>query len=261
MVDFNSEGRALFGKITTEHVGEQLAIFLDGALVSEPVIREPITSGTAVISGNFTADEAKSLVRNLNIGALPVPITLASTESVGATLGAEMLQKGIRAGLIGLALVFVFMLFWYRLPGLVATLALVLYLIFMLTIFMWVPVTITAAGIAGFILSIGMAVDANVLIFERTKEELKRDKDYVTAVRDGFSRAWPPIRDGNLTSLISAVVLFWFGTSIVKGFALVFGFGVLMSMFTAITVTRLFMLSLSGVADRYTFLLGSGLKR
>ena len=238
LVTFNSEGAELFEKITTEHTNEQLAIFLDGRSISEPVINEPIAGGTAVISGNFTPEEAKELVRNLNIGALPVPITLASTETVGASLGAETLNKGLHAGLIGLVFVGIFMALWYRLPGLLATLALSGYIVVMLALFKSIPVTLTAAGIAGFILSIGMAVDANVLIFERTKEELGNGKGITDSLREGFVRAWPSIRDGHLTCLISAAVLFWFGTSLVQGFALVYGIGILMSLFTAIVVTR-----------------------
>jgi preprotein translocase subunit SecD len=258
MVDFNDEGKEMFGNITRDNVGKQLAIFLDGRLISEPVINEEIRGGTAVISGGFQAEEARELVRNLNIGALPVPIELASTQTVGATLGTEMLDKGIKAGMVGFGLVFIFMLAWYRLPGLVAGLALTIYFILMLAIFKLIPVTITAAGIAGFLLSVGMAVDANVLIFERLKEELKNGKAYPDAVKEGFARAWPPIRDGNLTSLISAVVLFWFGTSIVQGFALVFGLGIIVSMFTAITVTRTFLLGLTGFAEKVPVLLSSG---
>jgi preprotein translocase subunit SecD len=260
MVDFNSEGRELFGNITRDNVQEQLAIFLDGDLKSDPVIREPILGGTAVISGGFTAEEARELVRNLNIGALPVPIELLSTQSVGATLGSEILERGLKAALIGLALVLVFMLAWYRLPGLVAGVALTVYVVIMLAIFKYVPVTITAAGIAGFILSIGIAVDANVLIFERMKEELRKGSDYALAVRNGFARAWPPIRDGNFTSFISAVILFWFGTSIVQGFALVFGLGIIASMASAIVITRVLLLALTGVADKKPELLGTGLK-
>lgn len=256
MVDFNAEGKALFADITRNNVGRQLAIFLDGDLKSDPVIREAITGGTAVISGNFTADEGRELVRNLNIGALPVPIELASTETVGATLGKDILDKGVRAGLIGIGLVLVFMLVWYRVPGIVAGLALIVYVTLMLGIFMFIPVTITAAGIAGFLLSIGMAVDANVLIFERFKEEVKRGASYEDAVMEGFKRAWAPIRDGNFTSLISAIILFWFGTSIVQGFALVFGLGILVSMFTAVLVTRTFLVALSGIADKSPTLLG-----
>ena len=260
LVDFNDEGKQMFADITSENVGRQIAIFLDGELISSPVVREAITQGTAVISGNFTAPEAKELVRNLNIGALPVPIELASTQSVGATLGAQILDRGITAGLMGLGVVLLFMLAWYRLPGLVAGFALSIYILIMLGIFMYVPVTITAAGIAGFLLSVGMAVDANVLIFERFKEEYRKGGTYADAVKEGFKRAWPPIRDGNFTSLISAIVLFWFGSSIVQGFALVFGLGILASMFTAVTVTRTFMLAFGeSPAHRVPKLFKSGL--
>lgn len=260
MVDFNDEGKELFASITGDHVGERLAIFLDGRLISEPRINEAIRGGTAVISGGFTPEEAKELVRNLKIGALPVPIALVSTQTVGATLGTEILDKGIKAGVIGFGLVLLFMLFWYRLPGFVAGVALTIYVIMMLAIFKYIPVTITAAGIAGFLLSVGMAVDANVLIFERLKEELRSGKAYPEAVKDGFSRAWPPIRDGNFTSLISAVILFWFGTSIVQGFALVFGLGILVSMFSAITLTRTFLLGMTGLAEKIPALLASGIR-
>lgn len=261
MVDFNAEGKELFAEITRNNVNRQLAIFLDGDLKSDPVIREAITGGTAVISGNFTAEEGRELVRNLNIGALPVPIELASTQTVGATLGKDILDKGVKAGVIGLGLVLAFMLIWYRVPGVVAALALIVYVIMMLSIFMYIPVTVTAAGIAGFLLSIGMAVDANVLIFERFKEELRNGASYEDAVQKGFKRAWAPIRDGNFTSLISAIILFWFGTSIVQGFALVFGLGILASMITAVLVTRTFLVALSGVADKSPSLLQGGFKK
>jgi preprotein translocase subunit SecD len=261
LVTFNAEGKELFANLTRENVNRQLAIFLDGELKSSPVIREAITKGTAVISGGFTPDEARELSRNLNIGALPIPITLTSTETVGATLGEEILDKGINAVVIGLSIVIAFMMFWYRLPGLLAGLALCVYVVIMLGAFMYMPVTITAAGIAGFILSIGMAVDANVLIFERFKEELRSGKSYVDSVREGFVRAWSPIRDGNFTSLISAIILFWFGTSMVKGFALVFGLGIVVSMFSALVITRLLMYSMAGFADKYPFLLQTGFYR
>lgn len=248
-VTFNDEGKDLFGAITKAHVGENLAIFLDNVLISHPVIREPILRGTASISGGFTAEEAKELVRNLNIGALPVPIHLASTESVGASLGMETLQKSIYAGIVGLVVVILFMLLWYRLPGLVASIALVIYVVLMLAIFKLLPVTITAAGLAGFILSVGMAVDANVLIFERTKEELRAGKLIGDAVREGFLRAWLSIRDGNATNIIAAIVLFWFGTSVVKGFALVYGIGLLVHMFTAVTITRTILLAFGNMGN------------
>lgn len=244
LVTFNAEGAELFEEITREHVGEQLAIFLDGVSLSEPVIQEPISGGTATISGSFTPTEARDLVRNLNFGALPVPITLASTQTIGASLGSGVLEHGIEAGILGLGLVLLFMVLWYRVPGVVASIALLTYIVGMLALFKLVPVTLTAAGLAGFILSIGMAVDANVLVFGRMKEEYAAGKDSRSAAREGFARAWAAIRDGNMTSILSAVILFWFGTSIVKGFALVFGLGVLLSMLTAIVVTRTLLIAL-----------------
>ena len=243
-VTFTDEGGDLFADITRQHVGERLAIFLDGELVSAPRINEAITGGSAIISGGFTAEEARELVRNLNFGALPVPITLQSTQTIGAALGNEILGKGVAAGAVGLTAVFLFMLVWYRAPGVIAGLALFAYTAIMLALFKVIPVTLTAAGLAGFILSLGMAVDANVLVFERAKEEFRSGKSSREAARVGFARAWSAIRDGNVTSLLSAIILFWFGTSIVKGFALVFGLGVLVSMLTALSVTRTFLMVL-----------------
>ena len=241
LIHFNEEGSALFERITTEHTGEILAIFLDGAPISTPVIREPIVGGTASISGQFTPVEARDLVQNLNFGALPVPIELISSGSVGPTLGAAAFDAGAKAALIGFAFVALFMTLWYRLPGLVASLALVIYIIANLAIIKFIPVTLTASGIAGLILSIGLAVDANVLIFERMKEELRNGKTVREALSIGFSRAWPAIRDGHLTMIISSIILFWIGTSLVKGFALVFGLGVVVSLITAVFVTRVFL--------------------
>ncbi len=235
---FNKEGSDLFAKLTHDHKGEALAIILDGAVLSTPVIQDEITNGNAQITGQFTPEEAKDLVRNLNYGALPVPIELISSQTIGASLGDEAMTKGIHAGLIGFLALSIFLILWYRLPGLVAVVALVFYIILSLVVFKLVPVTITAAGIAGFILSIGMAVDANVLIFERAKEELKRGKSIFEAFHEGFHRAWLSIRDSNISSIITAIILFWLGTSAVKGFALTLGLGVLISMFTAITVSR-----------------------
>lgn len=263
-VTFTDEGAELFAEITRNNVGEQLAIFLDGELVSAPVINEPITGGTAIISGNFTPDEARALAENLNFGALPVPIELVSTQTIGASLGDEVLDRGVTAGMIGLSLVILFMLVWYRLPGLVAAVALCIYVAMMLAIFQLIPVTLTAAGLAGFVLSIGMAVDANVLVFERMKEEYRSGKDSRTSAREGFARAWGAIRDGNVTSLLSAVILFWFGTSMVQGFALVFGIGVIVSMLTALTVTHTLLIALPSMcaADGlFGTLFNSGLKK
>lgn len=244
-ITFNTEGRELFAKITRENKSEILAIFLDGAVISSPVIREEIADGKAIISGGFTGDEAKSLVRDLNYGALPVPVELVSTQTIGASLGENAKTKGVEAGIIGFLLIIAFMVLWYRLPGVLASISLAVYVIISLALFKLIPVTFTAAGIAGFILSIGMAVDANVLIFERMKEELKKGKSIHDALHEGFSRAWLSIRDSNISSLITATILFWLGTSAVKGFALTLGLGVLISMFTAITVTRTFLFAVA----------------
>jgi preprotein translocase subunit SecD len=260
VLKFNSEGSDIFERMTRENVGRYFGIFLDGHPISVPVIREPIPGGTAVISGGFTPEEARELARNLNYGALPVPIELISTQSVSGTLGAEAVQKGVFAGIVGIAFVALFMLVWYRLPGLIASIALLFYVIAILALFQLIPVTLTAAGIAAFILSVGMAVDANVLIFERMREELIAGKSTHDAIRDGFSRAWLSIRDSNISSMITAVILFWFGTSLIKGFALVFGLGVLVSMLSAITVSRtlLFALGIDAKHGLRRFLFGSG---
>ncbi len=264
-VRFTEEGAELFADITRAHVGEQLGIFLDGELLSAPVINEPITGGTAIISGSFTPEEARSLAQNLSFGALPVPIELQSTQTIGASLGEEVLERGVEAGIIGLALVIVFMILWYRLPGLVAGLALLSYVTIMLALFQLVPVTLTAAGLAGFVLSLGMAVDANVLVFERMKEEFRAGSSSRLAAQTGFTRAWSAIRDGNVTSLLSAIILFWFGTSMVKGFALVFGMGVIVSMLTALTITRTILIALPdkkrSESPLWSLLLGSGLTK
>ncbi|MFI5260593.1 MAG: protein translocase subunit SecD [Candidatus Paceibacteria bacterium] len=261
ILNFNSDGANLFEKITSQNVGQTLAIFLDGQPISEPTIQEAIPGGQATITGHFTAAEARDLVRNLNFGALPVPITLESSSAVGPTLGAAAMNAGVAAGMIGFAIVAIFMIAWYRLPGLVAALALAEYLAFMLSAIKFVPVTLTASGIAGLIISVGMAVDANVLIFERTKEELREGKGAREAVHIGFSRAWPAIRDGHLTMIISGVILFWLGTSIVQGFALVFVLGVLASFISAVSLSRVFLLAIvpehkEGV---WKFLMGSGI--
>lgn len=262
-VQFNEEGTKLFADITTQNIGKPLAIFLDDQVISSPTIRESITGGEAQISGNFTAEEAKQLVRDLNFGALPLPVKLIQTEIVGSTLGSGVAQKGISALLWAYLLVSIFMIVWYRLPGFTASLSLAVYVVIMLTFFKLIPVTLTAAGIAGLIMSIGMAVDANVLIFERMREELSRGSSVRDAIKEGASRAWPSIRDSNLTSILSAIVLFWLsGASVVKGFALVFGLGVIASMFTAIVVSRTFLLAIApeklGKVNKFLF--GSALK-
>lgn len=260
-LEFNKEGEDLFAKLTSEHKGEVLAIVLDGVLKSQPVIRDAITSGKAQITGSFTPQEAKDLVRNLNYGALPVPITFLSSQVIGATLGESALNSGVRAGVIGFIALAIFLILWYRLPGVLASIALVFYIILSLVIFALIPVTFSAAGIAGFILSIGMAVDANVLIFERTKEELKNGKSIRDALHEGFRRAWLSIRDSNISSIITAIILYWLGTSAIKGFALTLGIGVVVSMFTAITVSRTFLFAVAPSKDNRLkrFLFSNGL--
>ncbi len=261
-LNLTKEGKELFAKVTKEHVGDVLAIFLDGSMLSMPVIRQEINDGRAVISGSFTVEEARKLVRDLNYGALPVPITLQSTQTIGASLGEDALNGGVLAGIWAFIAIAVFLIVWYRLPGLMATLALAIYTILMLLLFKLVPVTLTAAGIAGFILSIGMAVDANVLIFERLKEELRKGKDLSLAMHEGFARAWLSIRDSNTSSILTGLILYFFSSSnIIRGFALVFIFGVLVSMFTAITASRIFLYAVAPKSgSKYShFLFSNGL--
>lgn len=237
-IEFNDKGTALFAEVSRRNVGKPLAIFLDGVALSQPVVQEEITGGKAQITGRFNLQQAKELARYLNAGALPVPIALISQETIEATLGSVYLHKSMIAGLYGFSAVIVFMLSWYRLPGLLAVTALLVYTALTLAIFKFIPVTLTTAGVAGFILSLGMAVDANILVFERMKEELKKGKGLYDAATEGFIRAWSSIRDSNFSSLITSIILYWFGTSIVKGFALTLSIGILVSMFTALTVTR-----------------------
>lgn len=241
VLEFNEEGKDLFASITNANIGKPVGIFLDNGLISSPVVQEAITDGRAQISGNFSVSEAKQLVKDLNLGALPVPIELISQKTVGATLGDIYVKKSFLAGIIGFLAVALFMLVYYRLPGLLSVLALGVYTALSLAIFVTIPVTMTLAGVAGFILSIGMAVDANILIFERTKEELYEGKSLNTAVENGFLRAWSSIRDSNISSIITCIILSWFGSSIIKGFAITLGIGIMVSMFSAITVTRTFM--------------------
>ncbi len=259
-LQFNDEGAKLFEKITGENVGKVIAIYLDGSIISAPVVREAISGGTAQITGTFTPEEAKTLAGRLNSSALPVPISLISTQTVGATLGAEAIHAGVRAAMIGFIIIALFLMLWYRLPGVVAVLALSLYVIITLLLYKFIPVTITAAGIAGFIISIGMAVDANILIFERFREERARGKSTTDALTLGFERAWLSIRDANTASIIISIILFWFGTSLIKGFALTFGLGVLVSLLSAISITKLFLQSLPTLSHTKVgrFLFSSG---
>ncbi len=240
-LNFDSEGTKLFADITKRNIGKNVAIFLDGQPISTPRVNEQISSGRAVITGGFSVKEAQLLTRRLNSGALPVPIKLISQQSVDATLGADSLTKSYQAGLFGLLLVIIFMILYYRIPGIIAAISLGIYAAITLAIFKLVGVTLTLSGIAGLILSLGMAVDANVLIFERLKEELKSKRSLRASVEDAFKRAWTSIRDGNITTLISAVFLIWFGTGFVQGFAVTLAIGVLASMFTAIIITKVIM--------------------
>ena len=247
-LQFDDEGAKIFEELTARNIGKPLAIYIDGIPISAPTVQEKISQGNAQISGRFTLEEAKTLARNLNAGALPVPITLISQETVGPALGKISLEKSLQAGIWGLIAVVIFMTIFYRLPGLLASLALLIYAILNLVLFKTIPVTLTLAGIGGFLLSIGMAVDGNILIFSRMKEELRQGKTLAIAVEEGFRRAWPAIWDGNFTLLIVAVILFSFGTSFVKGFAFTVIIGTLLSMFSAIIITKSFLRCLIGTA-------------
>ncbi len=302
-LQFDEEGTKLFSDLTQANIGKQIAIFLDGEVLSAPTVQSAITNGEAVITGSFTADEAKQLATRLNSGALPVPIKLISQQNVGATLGQESIDKSIIAGLIGMLLIVIFMVANYRFPGVLAVLALLVYVLLSIAVFKigisitavilvgvffllgltvsrWFgflalisyvaliflngvsPVTLTLAGIAGFILSIGMAVDANILIFERLKEEIRAGKDINKAIDDGFARAWLSIRDSNVSSLITTLILYMFGTPSIRGFAVTLAIGILISMFTAITITRTFLkLFVTGKVMSHPWLFGVSMRR
>ena len=258
---FTDEGADLFAAITKANIGKTVAIYLDGTPVSVPVVNEEIIDGKAVISGSFTIQEAKTLVGRLNSGALPVPIALLGTTVVEPTLGGAAVSSGIQASVLGFVLIALFMIMWYRVSGVAAALALVSYTVIMLALFKLIPVTLTAAGLAGFIISLGLAVDANVLTFERMKEELRDGKSMRDALEAGFVRAWTSIRDSHLAAIIVSVILFWFGTSIVKGFAFTFFLGAVVSLFSAQIITRAFIRAIvpktSGKLARFLF--GSGI--
>jgi protein-export membrane protein SecD len=243
-LNFNDEGAKMFEQITRDNVGKTVAIYLDGQVISAPVVREAISGGQAQISGNFTPEEGRALVGRLNSGALPVPISLISTETIGATLGEQATSAGVKSALVGFLAIAFFLILWYRLPGLIASIALVIYVAITLALYKLIPVTLSSAGIAGFIISIGMAVDANILIFERFKEERKKGRGTRDALSEGFSKAWLSIRDANTASIIISIILFWFGSSLIKGFALTFGLGVVVSLVSAIGITRVFLRAL-----------------
>jgi len=256
-------GAKKFGDFTASHVGQFLAIAMDKQIISCPSIQTAIPDGSGRITGRFPLEEARSIAIQLKYGALPVPLKVVESRTVGPTLGQDSIQKSVQAGTIGLAVVLLFMLTYYRLPGALADLALILYALLNFACYKLIPVTLTLPAIAGFLLSIGMAVDANILVFERMKEELRRGQDLTRAAEAGFSRAWSSIRDSNLSSLITCVILYWFGSnfgaSIVKGFAITLALGMLINLFTAITVTRtfvrfIFYLGGEGLQDRHRLL-------
>jgi len=253
--ELNPEGTQIFADYTAARVGQFLCIVLDKAVISCPSVSEPIPSGQASISGKFTYETARQLAIQLRYGALPVPLRVETFNRIGATLGAESVDRSVRAGVIGLTIVLLFMLIYYRLPGGLADLALIIYVLLNFALYKLVPITLTLPGIAGFILSSGMAVDANILIFERMKEELRRGRGLTTAIEIGFSRAWPSIRDGQLSTLIICAILFFFGTnfgaSIVKGFAITLAIGTLVNIFTAVFATRTFVRQVAASAGRW----------
>ncbi len=262
-LQFDGEGSDIFEKITGENIGKIVAIYLDGEPISMPVVQQAISGGQAIISGDFSPEEAKQLVGRLNSGALPVPISLISTQTIGASLGEEAVAAGVQAGLIGFIAIAVFLILWYRAPGVVAVIALAFYVVLTLALYKLIPVTLTAAGVAGFIISIGMAVDANILIFERFKEELRRTGSVKEAIANGFDRAWLSIRDANTSTFITSAILFWFGTSLIKGFALTLGLGVLVGLFSAIVVSRALLRALPQTSDSRVlkFLFSSGISK
>ncbi len=241
----NSEGAEIFADYTTNHVGEFLGIVLDKTVISAPTVNEPITEGEGVISGAFTLESANNLAVQLRYGSLPIPLKVVETRTIGPSLGEDSLQKSLVALLIGFIVVILFMALYYRLPGILADISIITYALVTFSIFRYLPVTLTLPGIAGFMLSTGSALDANILIFERLREELRAGRKLNQAVDIAWKRAWPSIRDSNIATLITCAILFWFGSAfgatIVKGFSLTLAIGVMISLFTAIVVTRTFL--------------------
>ncbi|MCL5794823.1 MAG: protein translocase subunit SecD [Patescibacteria group bacterium] len=240
-LEFNADGQKLFAEITKKNLQKPVAIVLDNEIISAPIVQSEITDGKAVITGKFNITEARNLAKLLNAGALPVPVQLVEQRTIEATLGAESVKQSVFAGLIGVILIAIFMIAYYRLPGLIAIAALAIYSLIVLALFKLIPVTLTLAGIAGFILSIGMAVDANILIFERMKEELRDGKTIGASIEEGFKRAWSSIRDSNVSSLITCAILYFTTTGLVRGFAVTLAIGIIVSMFSAIIISRNFL--------------------
>jgi preprotein translocase subunit SecD len=240
-IEFSSNGGRIFAEVTSRNVGKPIAIMLDKKIISAPNVHEPIPNGKGIISGSFSADEMHDLVIKLKAGALPLPVKMIENRVVGPTLGRDSIDKSTFAGAVGFILVIVFMISYYRLPGFLADLALCMYVLMVLAVLSLLHTTLTLPGIAGFLLSIGMAVDANVIIFERLKEELREGKTLRPGIEAAFERAFSAILDSNVTTIIAAITLFWVGTGTIKGFAVTLTVGILVSMFTAITITRAMM--------------------
>jgi protein-export membrane protein SecD len=256
-IQFDDEGGRMFEELTERLVNQRLAIFVGGELVSAPNVNQKIVGGQAVITGVGSLQTALNLANDLNTGAIDAPIILSGQYTISASLGDNALQLSLYAGLLGLIVLAIFMILYYRLMGIFAVIALLIYSVIIIFVLKTTGIVMTLAGIAGIILSIGMAVDANILIFERTKEELSEGNSYIAAITTGFERAWSSIRDSNVSSLITCVILWFFGNSIIRGFALMLGLGILVSMFTAITVTRSFLKTLHGTStSKNRFLLG-----
>ncbi len=254
MLDFNEEGRRLFAEITSRNVGEPLATFLDGEMLQEATVQEEITEGEAQITGQFSVEEAYETARDLRIGALPVPIELVTQQSIGPTLGEEALELSIEAGIYGFLIVAVFMVAVYKLPGLASILSLSVYMLLVAFLFKYIPVTLTLSGIAGFLLSVGMAIDANILVLSRMREEMKKGKTIRESIEEGYLKAWSSIRDGNFTTLMVAIILFFITTSFVRGFAITLILGLVTSLFCAMVITRIFLSFLEDKTSRITWL-------
>lgn len=245
-LSFNADGKEKFAKATAENTGKQISIYLDDKLIMSPTVQEAITDGKAVISGSFDAQAAKDFALKINYGALPVPISLVQEQSIGPSLGADAIGQSIFAGIVGTVLVMIYLIGFYKWSGLVACLSLLFYALVNIFLYKTLPITMTLAGIAGFIISMGIAVDTNILTLERLKEELRLNKPMAIAVQEAFKRAWTSIRDSHISGVISALIIFTFGSGSVRGFALVLLIGTLLSLFSAITVTRNWMLLIAG---------------
>lgn len=246
-IKFDNSGKEKFAELTKRNVQKQIAVVLDNKVVTAPTVQTELTNGEAIITGSKDIKDAQQLAKRLNEGMLPVPAKLIAQQNVGATLGEDSLKKSAVAGIVGLFLVGIFMISYYKTSGLIAMLALIIYSILSLALYKVIPVTMSLAGIAGFVLSIGMAIDANILIFERMKEEMTLGKTLNLAIIDGFKRAWSSVKDSNLSSIITCLILYYTaGSGPVRGFALTLGVGIIISLFTAITVTRTLLLLIAG---------------